>query len=291
MLRPSSPPRPNGADLDGLAAPGFPSRVGGLLAAALAAAIALVATGCSSEGKSPGGPAEAESRSGQPETTIVFVDPTTREEAMDAFADSLRGLAQSHLVDKGDQIKAYQIRKRTAIKTPQLVIENEIDPPEKSQFVDRTAMRKARVQQKRERLMQRADSLLGHFLETASIENSPSSDLFGALEVLLEEQEGEGPIVYFFSDMYHVGPDDIRNFEYQAPESQTEAQTWAERDAKQVRRRLPRREGQEAALPPETTIRMVPAEGAKRTESPSVEMYWRTLFERLGVKPDHISYN
>lgn len=258
----------------------------------LSAASGLSVGGCSSEGKSSRSadrPERANARSKT--TTIVFLDPTTSKEATGAFADSLQGIAESQLSAKGDQIKAYQIRDRTAIKTPQMVVKNKIDPAEQSEFVDLETMRKARVRQKKLRLIERADSLLRRFLKETSIENRPSSDLLGALEVILEEKGEGAPHVYFFSDMYQVGAGDMRNFEYRAPRSHKEARAWAERDAEKIRTRLSRLKEGGTLLPPETQIYMVPAEGAKRKESPNVETYWRVLFEDLGVTAGHISYN
>jgi hypothetical protein len=260
------------------------------------AAAALV--GCSSEGQPHDSRTDTENGNGRSQVTIVFVDPSTQHEARATFADSLRRIARERIENKGDRIKAYQVRKRTEIKTPHVTIRNRIDPPEESEFVDRQMMREARARTQQDELEKRADSTLQAFLQNVEIESRPSSDLYGALEVILEEKGKGAPTVYFFSDMYHAGSESIRDFEYKAPTSRREAQQWAQKDAQVVGEQLVNswQNAEEKSksgnlLSPSTEIRMVPGEAARRERSPYVETYWKTFFAEVGAHPSHISFN
>lgn len=271
---------------------------------AIAAAFALGGCG-ETKSEMEGGGSE---KRDVPQTTVVFVDPTTMErdgDVREMVVDSLRGIARRHLRTRGDKVVAFQIRRRTEVKTPQVKVENQIDPGDNQQFVDQRAMQEAVIQKQTRALIAEAESTLTGFLSEVEANEGgdpgvPSSDLLGAMEVIQEETSGsQAQGVYFFSDMYHSVPEGRRDFESRPPDSRQEAAEWAQTDANMLRERLrltgrssdSDRAGNGAQLLEETTVRMLPGSAAARRASARVEAYWRTLFAELGAEASHITYN
>jgi hypothetical protein len=283
----------------------------GLGPAIVLIAIGIFTGGCGGNGRTEGGEAgtNGKGRSGTqgPQTTIVFLDPTTiqgTDGVRTMVADSMRSIAKRHLQTRGDKVLALPIRRRTEVKTPQVQLRNRIDPSGDAQFVDQQAMQDAVVEQKTRDLVAEAESLLTRFVgEVAMITRTapkgPSSDLLGAVEVIREEtRPNRARAAYFFSDMFHSLPTGRRDFEENPPSSRAEAREWARRDAERIRKRVRGgREGPDAsesrgeALLKGTTIRMTPGSGATRPASPRVEAYWRALFAELGCDTADITYN
>jgi hypothetical protein len=276
--------------------------------AIVAIAVALALGGCTEESRENQGGMSEEEDTNARHTTVVFVDPTTMErdgEVRDMVVDSLRRIANRKLRTRGDKVVAFQIRRRTEVKTPQVSIENQIDPADNRQFVDQRAMQEAVIQNQTRTLIAEAESTLTKFLtEVKANKNeapgAPSSDLLGAMEVIREETEGgEAQAVYFFSDMFHSVPEGRRNFEQSPPGSREEAAEWAQTDADMLQKRLglaggnpdSGRSGDRSQLLEETTIRMLPGPAAARRASSRIEAYWRTLFAELGAEASDITYN
>lgn len=266
--------------------------------------LVLGAAGCEM-GKSANETSNASSQGGgsesMPRETIVFVDPTVQGHAdgiWDVFSDSLREIARRRLQETGDRLSVFQIREETEMKTPQLQITNNIEPPGDSRFADREAMQRIRAEQETRELLRRADSMTTDFMgDQVRTEDGLSSDLIGSIEVLNEEQTMERrTTVFFLSDMFQASTDG-RNFERSIPSTEAEAKEWAKEDARSLRGTIgPEQDSQDSCCMAGgglmgVEIRMVPGRAADRDGIGEVKTYWTTLFSELGVESDSIYFN
>ena len=241
--------------------------------------------------------------------TIVFVDASgsaNRDAILDHYEGELDRLISERLDEgmhcedgevaghPGDQLHLFPIHGKTISKEGRWDAENEVEPPEWSQFAGELENNKTKF---RSRLSRSESNIKGQVPTRVSniVTNSDFSgatDIWGSLQVIGDEVDpgAESVRVVYLSDMFEaVGGAGRRNFESRPPSTLEQARGWAQQDvAEHLSQHINLTKDRLDALK-QAEVRVLPGPLATKDGAEEVQVYWETLFQELGVQG--IQYN
>jgi hypothetical protein len=237
-----------------------------------------------------------------PRRTLVFVDRSASTgdyaEAQQLFADSLDRVVRAYLSRPGDRLSAFIVHEKTRSKAYRLDLTNDVSPPEGAEFDDEQALRQARFKRETASFLSEASKRLQAFAleEDGGAAFADHTDLWGTLAVASEElapaearkADAPPPRLYYLSDMFESMPGpQRRNFDRSPPTSRTEARRWARTDAKALQQTMTVRPDRLR----QARVRVLLGTLATKAHAQNVKVYWRELFEQIGIPPEQVDYN
>ena len=241
--------------------------------------------------------------------TIVFVDASgsaNRDAILDHYESELHRLVGERLDEgrycqegeiashPGDQMHLFPIHEKTISKEGRWDVENDIAPPEWSQFENDQARNKNRFRSRTSRfestIKEEIPARVSSIVTNSNF--SGATDIWGSLQVIGDEAESSvaSVQVVYLSDMFEaVGGSGRRNFESRPPRTLTQARAWAREDVESnLSRHVNLTEERMEALT-QVDVRVLPGPLATKDGAPEVQVYWETFFQELGVQS--IRYN
>jgi len=219
-------------------------------------------------------------------TTLIFFDGSASTgaspRARGLFSDSLRSIIRRQMQHPGDRLSLFVVHEKTLSKSPRLELTNDVRPLEDKPFADEQALEAARFKKEQEKEIRRLTDEATNFVR--SIDGGTFArwtDLWGTLGVASEEIADRGnTTIYYFSDMFESMPgSDRRNFDRRPPGGRSEAETWAETDAKALTEHMVLERENLAGV----TVRVLMGPLATKTGAQGVKFYWLDLFDRAGL--------
>jgi len=219
-----------------------------------------------------------------PVHTLVFMDKTQSVNVNRAFVAQkyqqiLGDLIEQNIRQKGDKLEVYFIHENTQkARALSLTCRTEVEDISHMNATDREAAQTTSdLMLQRERMV-----FLKQSMSKLAMQNTGSSqrftDIWAALPVITKASETGAMVkAYFLSDMIEsMRGTGRRDFHSNPPSNNSEADTWAKADAKQMQKYTLNAADIKIALPFE------PTSGTKEN-NPNVTQYWTTLLQELGA--------
>jgi hypothetical protein len=237
-----------------------------------------------------------------PRRTLVFVDRSASTgdyaAAQQLFADSLDRIVRTYLRRPGDRLSAFIVHEKTRSKAYRLDLTNDVSAPERAEFDDEQALQQARFKRETAAFLSEASNRLQAFAleEDRGATFADQTDLWGTLAVASEElpaaderdADAPPPRIYYLSDMFEsMQEPERRNFDRAPPASRAEAERWARADANTLQNMMTVR----PARLQDVHVRVLLGTLATKDHAQDVKVYWRELFQEIGIPADQIDYN
>jgi len=219
-----------------------------------------------------------------PTYTLVFMDKTQSVNVNKAFVAQkyqqiLSDLVEQNIHQKGDKLEVYFIHENTQkARALSLTCRTQVEDISQMSATDREAAQTtADLTLQRERII-----FLRQLIAKLGIQNVGTSqrqtDIWASLPVINKAAETGAEVkVYYLSDMIEsMKGGNRRDFHSRPPQNNSEAESWAKSDAKQMQQYALNAAEIKIALPFEPT-------SSTKENNPTVTQYWSTLLQELGA--------
>lgn len=219
-----------------------------------------------------------------PVYTLVFMDKTQSVNVNKGFVAQkyqqiLSDLVEQNIHQKGDKLEVYFVHENTQkARALSVTCRTQVEDISQMSATDREAAQTtADLTLQRERMM-----ILRQLMAKLGIQNIGTSqrqtDIWASLPVIAKAAEtGMEVKVYYLSDMIEsMKGSNRRDFHSNPPQDNTQAESWAKADAKQMQQYALNAAEIKIALPFEPT-------SSTKENNPTVTQYWSTLLQELGA--------
>ncbi len=217
--------------------------------------------------------------------TLIFIDKTASVDVStpfvaEKFKKILNDAIQSNINIKGDKFDVYFIHENTSkgqffgytckAKNPEIEGVNTNDA--KLAIHDY----ESKINKERSKVFRMAsNALMNKNTSTSNLE----TNILASIPVIAQVQAGEAERVqvYYLSDMIESVKNG-RDFQKKAPKDEEEAKNWAIQDFEKINRT-------QIELSKVSVSMILPfdATASSKINNPTISIYWKTLFEKLGV--------
>ena len=243
----------------------------------LLAAFALLAIGCSEQTKET-------ARVHTPVQTLVFIDKTqsidvSKPYIATKYQGELNNLIEQNIQGEGDKLEIYYIHENTAkARCLSMVCRSSMGMIEGKNPTDVEAIKMGfDLSLKREKAVFQKQSNM-RLMQTNASSSNNYTDVLASLEVIAKLAENSQNMkVYYFSDMIEsMKGSGRRDFQFTPPKDAAQANEWAKVDAERYKNLV-------LGSPEITIISPFEPTASSKENNPMVSVYWKTLFENLGI--------